>query len=91
VTTTYRVIVHCNDTLTGECHGMVEFTTPELQRLAQHADIVAKGWLRAYAATQTYDTCPECAKVLQKAERRKQVKAEAEPEAVPEEVEAHHG
>lgn len=60
MTTLYRVLVTCDEVRSERCAGLVEFTTPFLNRIAGHSDVEAKGWRRGYTADQTWDICPDC-------------------------------
>lgn len=58
---TYRLVVHCDENLTGKCAGLVEYTSPDRLGLARKSDEhLQSGWLRGYRADGTYDVCPTC-------------------------------
>jgi hypothetical protein len=60
MSTQYRLVVHCDETRSPECHGLLEFSTRYRNRLAGPPEIEAQGWLRGYRPDQTYDVCPAC-------------------------------
>jgi len=58
----YRMVVHCDENLTSDCVGLVEYTSPDRMGLARASDTFTResGWLRGYRAVNTYDVCPSC-------------------------------
>lgn len=72
MTTTYRVVVHCDGRRGPDCHGLVEFRDGS-QRVLEGvtAAVRDRGWLRGYWDGGTFDVCPAC-RPLVEAERTEQ-------------------
>ena len=62
MSTSYRMVVHCDETRGGDCSGFVEYASPDRLHLWRLADghPHESGWLRGYRAGSTYDVCPAC-------------------------------
>ena len=68
MTTTYRMVVHCDENLTGECLGLAEYAGRDRLDLARKSDdhTSQSGWLRGYSKDGSYDACPVCRKQVEK-------------------------
>ena len=62
MSTSYRMVVHCDETRGGDCLGFVEYASPDRLHLGRLADghPHTSGWLRGYRSGATYDVCPSC-------------------------------
>jgi len=61
MSTTYRVIIHCDENDSSQCHGLLEISDKNVRFLSStHSAVEGRGWLRGYAADDTYDVCPAC-------------------------------
>jgi hypothetical protein len=62
VTTTYRVLVQCDEMNSAWCAGMLELSGPTSRVTSEAAFFpLEQGWLRGYGVDQlTYDVCPAC-------------------------------
>jgi hypothetical protein len=61
MSTTYRILVHCDEQRSGACHGLLEVSREQLFGEERVLPVTQeRGWLRGYGASQTYDVCPAC-------------------------------
>lgn len=62
MSTTYRVVVHCDAVRSPACHGLVEWRDSTL-RIVDRVPLDAEraGWVREYRGDlRTHDVCPAC-------------------------------
>ena len=61
MTTTYRVLITCDELRSAWCAGMLELSGHSL-RVADDAAFfpLEQGWSRGYSVDQTWDVCPAC-------------------------------
>ena len=62
MTTTYRVLITCDELSSAWCCGMLELSGPTSRVTSEAAFFpLEQGWKRAYGEDQaTYDICPAC-------------------------------
>lgn len=61
MTTTYRVLIQCDELSSAWCCGMLELSGPTSRVTSEAAFFpLEQGWLRGYGVDQTWDVCPAC-------------------------------
>lgn len=61
MSTSYRVVIHCDEARSTRCLGLLELAGTTLGITDRAATVpLAQGWLRGYGPVDTYDVCPAC-------------------------------
>ena len=66
MSTTYRVVVTCDEQKSDRCLGLLELSG-DRPEVCDRVVLVPEraGWLRGYGGAQTYDVCPACRAVVE--------------------------